>query len=87
MDHSHADTATSGPWPLGWAIAALAGGLAFLLGTAIAGAGFWAAFSVAALSFGVFGVLLGAGGVERTAPSDAHSSDAHHPAHHSDGHH
>jgi hypothetical protein len=82
MDHSQAETATQGPWPLGWAIAALAGAVAFVLASAIAGAGFWAAFSIAALSFGVFGVLLGAGGVERTAPSDSHDASVHADDHH-----
>jgi hypothetical protein len=85
MDDGHDQTAETGPWPMGWAYAALAGGMAFVLTSGIGGAGFWAALTIGAVSFGVFGVLLGAGGVERTAPPDAHHSD-HHGDHHGDHH-
>lgn len=73
MDHHASDTPETGPWPMGWAVAAAAGALAFVLCFGIGGASFMAALVIALVSFGVFGVLLGAGGVQRGAPS--HGAD------------
>lgn len=78
MDHGHFDAET-GPWPMGWGIALAAGLGAALLTSAIAGASGSAGFVIGLVSFGVFGVLLGAGGVERRAA--AHEAD-----HHDHGH-
>lgn len=73
-DHPHFDAET-GPWPLGWAVALGAGALAAGLAGGVGGAETAAALVIGALSFAVFGVLLGAGGVERSAPAagDDHS--------------
>jgi hypothetical protein len=78
MDHHPSDTPETGPWPMGWAVAAGAGALAFVLCVAIGGASFAAGLAIGLVSFGVFGVLLGAGGVERTGPSDSHEGGGDH---------
>jgi hypothetical protein len=80
-DHPHFD-AEDGPWPMGWAIALGAGGLAALCASGIAGASGAAGFVIGLMTFAVFGALLGAGGVERTA---AAGDDHGHP--HGGGHH
>lgn len=65
-DHPHFD-AENGPWPMGWAIALGAGVLAALCASAIAGASGAAGFVIGLVTFAVFGALLGAGGVQRSA--------------------
>jgi hypothetical protein len=80
MDHGHFD-AEEGPWHMGWAIALGAGVLAALTASYIGGAAGFAGFVIGLLSFGVFGVLLGAGGVERTAGAHVHDHG------HDGGHH
>ncbi len=75
LDHGFDDE--SGPWPYGWAVAICAGVIAFGLVVMIGGGTSTAGFFFGLLSFGVFGVLLGAGGVARTAPDlgdDPHAS-------------
>ncbi|MDZ7905294.1 MAG: hypothetical protein U5N55_05605 [Cypionkella sp.] len=82
MDHGHFDDET-GPWPMGWAVAAGAGVIAALLVTAIGGASAPAGFVIGLVSFGVFGALLGSGGVERGAQG---AGDTHEHGH-GGGHH
>lgn len=59
---------------MGWAVAAAFGLGAALVTSVIGGASGSAGFVIGLVSFGVFGVLLGAGGVELTAPA----AGAHH---------
>lgn len=80
-DHPHVDAET-GPWPLGWAVALLAGVLAAVLAGGVGGANSTAALVIGVVSFGVFGVLLGAGGVERTTPAAGGPDDHSHGGHH-----
>jgi len=84
-DHPHFDAET-GPWPMGWAVALGAGALAAALAGGIGGADSTAALVIGAVSFAVFGVLLGAGGVERAAPAEGgahdHAHDHGHGGHH-----
>ena len=71
MDH-HAPTE-----PLmasGWAIALIAGAIAAGL-SAVTGANLAAVLVLGVVAFGVFGVLLGKGGVELTEGDGAHSDD------------
>jgi len=71
MDH-HAPTE-----PLmasGWAYALIAGAIAAGL-TAVTGANLPAVLVLSVVAFGVFGVLLGKGGVELTEGDGAHSDD------------
>ncbi len=82
MDHGHFD-AEDGPWPMGWAIALGAGVLAALCASGIAGASGSAGFVIGLVTFAVFGALLGAGGVERTA---AAGDDHGHGHDHGGGH-
>jgi hypothetical protein len=79
-DHSHFD-AEEPPWLMGWGLALGAGLLAAVLTAYIGGASAMAGFVVGLVSFGVFGVLLGAGGVSRSAPIAANHDD------HAAGHH
>lgn len=82
-DHNHFDDET-GPWPMGWGVAAGAGVIALVLASAIGGASGSAGFVIGLVSFGVFGALLGSGGVERSA-GDAEIHDHDHG--HTGGHH
>ena len=78
MDH-HAPTE-----PLmasGWAIALIAGAIAAGL-TAVTGANLAAVLVLGVVAFGVFGVLLGKGGVELTEGDGAHHSDDQSGIHH-----
>lgn len=68
----------------GWAYALIGGAVAAGL-TAVMGAALPAVLVVGVVSFGVFGVLLGKGGVERTE-GDA-SAHPHEGGHHSGNHH
>lgn len=73
MDH-HAPTE-----PLaasGWAYALIGGAIAAGL-TALMGASLSAVVVLGVVAFGVFGVLLGKGGVEMTEGADHHSGDHH----------
>ncbi len=79
--HPHFDAET-GPWPMGWAVALGAGALAAALAGGVGGANSTAALVIGAVSFAVFGVLLGAGGVERTAPAEGDTHDHSHGGHH-----
>lgn len=55
----------------GWAIALIGGAIAAGL-TAVMGAALPAVLVLGLVSFGVFGVLLGKGGVELSGPSGGH---------------
>ena len=80
MDHSHDQAAVNGPWAGGWLVAAVAGLIAAILARALGDVGMSAAVLVGAMVFGVFGVLLGSGGVELTAVDAGHDHD--HGGHH-----
>ena len=78
MDHTEHPTAalSATGWGIALIAAAIAGGLAMLVGAQTA-----AVAVVALVSFGVFGVLLGRGGVELgTATPDDHGHN--HGDHH-----
>jgi len=81
-DHAHAEVA--GPWAGGWAVAALAGLFAAFAVRLIGEVGMSPAVLVGLVSFGVFGVLLGSGGVELMAAGEDDHGHAHDHAH---GHH
>lgn len=81
FDH-HAEV--QGPWAGGWMVAAIAGLFAAVCARAIGEVGISPSVLVGAVTFLVFGVLLGSGGVELTAAAhDRH--DGH--GHHDHGHH
>lgn len=80
MDHSHDMAPVDGPWAGGWVIAALAGLFAAWLAKMIGDVGTAPAALAAAVTFGVFGVLLGSGGVELTA-AEGHGADDKHGHH------
>ena len=79
MDDMHTHETVDGPWAGGWLVAALAGLIAATLARAFGDVGIVPAFLLAVSVFGVFGVLLGSGGVERSA---ATSGDDHGTGHH-----
>ena len=84
MSDHHDHAAVDGPWAGGWLVAVGAGLLSALIARVIGEVGMSPAVLVGLVSFGVFGVLLGSGGVER-AEFDAHSDghgDAHGHGHH-----
>ena len=83
-DHHHDHAPVDGPWAGGWLVAAGAGVLSALIARAIGDVSMTPAVLVGLVSFGVFGVLLGSGGVER-AEFNAHGgyeSGGHGHAHH-----
>lgn len=80
MSDHHDHAAVDGPWAGGWLVAAGAGLLAAVIARALGDVGMSPAFVVGLVTFGVFGVLLGSGGVER-AEFDAHG-DGHGHGHH-----
>lgn len=79
-DHHHDHAPVAGPWAGGWLVAAVAGLLAAVAARAMGEVTMTPAVIVGLVTFGVFGVLLGAGGVER-AEFDDHG-DYHGHAHH-----
>ena len=79
-DHHHEHAPVDGPWAGGWLVAAVAGLLAAFSARAIGDVSLTPAFVVGLMTFGVFGVLLGQGGVERVDGAD-------HGAGHGHGHH
>lgn len=79
MDHMQDHHKVDGPWAGGWLVAAITGLIAAGLARAIGDVGVAPAFMLGAMVFGVFGVLLGSGGVELTA---AGSGDDHASGHH-----
>ena len=79
MEHMENHHTVEGPWAGGWLVAAVAGLIAATLALAIGDVGITPAFMLGAVVFGVFGVLLGSGGVELTA---AGSGDDHASRHH-----
>ena len=83
-DHHHDHAPVAGPWAGGWLVAAVAGLLAAVAARAIGEVTMTPAVLVGLVTFGVFGVLLGSGGVER-AEFDDHGDDhvgGHGHAHH-----
>ena len=82
MSDHHAEV--QGPWAGGWLVAALAGLFAAICARAIGEVGISPSVLVGGLTFLVFGVLMGSGGVELTAP--AHGEDHGH-GHDDHGHH
>lgn len=81
MDHSHDQAPVDGPWAGGWLVAAVAGVIAATLARLLGEVGVSPAVLVGVVTFGVFGVLLGNGGVELVA-GDAHGHDDHGHGHH-----
>lgn len=80
MDHGHDHAAVDGPWAGGWLVAALAGLIAAALARMLSDVGVTPAALVGAMVFGVFGVLLGKGGVELGAVD--HGGHDHDHGHH-----
>ena len=78
MDHSHDHAAVDGPWNGGWIVALVAGVISAGLARWLGDAGTAAALTVGVVSFAVYGVLLGSGGVELTPVSDGHDDHGHH---------
>lgn len=80
-DHDHEHAAVDGPWAGGWLVAALSGLIAAALARVLSDVGVTPAALVGAVTFGVFGVLLGKGGVELGAVDHGDHD------HHDHGHH
>ena len=80
MDHHHEHEPVDGPWAGGWLVAAGAGLISAVIARAIGDVTMTPAVLVGLVSFGVFGVLLGSGGVELTL--DASHGDDHGHGHH-----
>jgi hypothetical protein len=81
MDEHHHHEPVAGPWAGGWLVALIAGLFAALVARSVAGVGASPALAVGVVSFLVFGVLMGSGGVELTlddSHGDGHGSGAHH---------
>lgn len=90
MDDYHADdhhvhAPVDGPWAGGWLVAVGAGLLTAIIARAVGDVGMSPAVLVGLVSFGVFGVLLGSGGVELTADAGGHDAMA--DGGHGHGHH
>lgn len=83
MDHAHDHAPALGLMATGWLVALLAGAVAGGLAAVIGGASLTAALIIAAVSFAVFGMLLGQGGVELNAATAGDHAD-HDP--HGDNH-
>lgn len=81
MDHSHDHETVDGPWAGGWLVAVAAGLIAAVLARWLGDAGTSAAAMVGAVVFGIYGVLLGSGGVEVTVIDGGHGG-AHDHGHH-----
>jgi hypothetical protein len=79
-DHHHEHAPVDGPWAGGWLVAVVAGLIAAFVARAIGDVSLTPAFVVGLVTFGVFGVLLGQGGVERVDGAD-------HGTGHGHGHH
>jgi len=79
-EHHHDHAPVDGPWAGGWLVAAGAGLIAAVAARSIGDVGLSPAALVGLVTFGVFGVLLGSGGVERAEFDD-------HGAGHGHGHH
>ena len=70
MDHSHDHATVDGPWAGGWIVALVAGVIAASLARWMGDFGFAPGLAIGAVSFGVYGVLLGSGGVGLSPASD-----------------
>jgi high-affinity Fe2+/Pb2+ permease len=80
MDHAHDHGSVDGPWAGGWLVAVLAGLIAAALSRWLGDVGTTAAALTGAMVFGVYGVLLGSGGVELSVSQD--HGDGHDHGHH-----
>jgi high-affinity Fe2+/Pb2+ permease len=81
MDHSHDHASVDGPWAGGWAVALVAGLFAAMIARVFGEVGLTAALLVGLVTFAVYGVLLGSGGVEVTVTEDhgaGHDGHGHH---------
>ena len=78
MDHAQDMTPVQGPWAGGWLIAALAGIFVVSMARWIGDVGTAPSALIGALTFLVHGVLLGSGGVERTAAAHDAQEAGHH---------
>jgi hypothetical protein len=82
MDHEHhTQDAVDGPWAGGWLVAACAAVFAAVLARVIGDVSITPAVALGAFVFTVFGVLLGAGGVE-LRPLGTGETDDHGHGHH-----
>lgn len=77
MDHSQDHASVDGPWAGGWGVALVAGAISIGLARWMGDVSLLPALAVGVLSFGVFGVLLGAGGVELSPIPDDQGHDDH----------
>lgn len=77
MDEHHHHEPVDGPWAGGWLVAAVAGLFAALVARGIGDVGMSPAVLVGGVTFLIFGVLLGSGGVELTAAAGHGDSHAH----------
>lgn len=76
-DHHHEHAPVAGPWAGVWLAAAGAGLLAAIVARAIGDVSMSPAVLVGLVTFGVYGVLLGKGGVERAEFDDHGESHGH----------
>ena len=81
MSDHHDHAPVDGPWAGGWLVAAGAGLLTAIVARALGDVGMSPAVLVGLVSFGVFGVLLGSGGVELNKDAGGHDEG------HGHGHH
>lgn len=79
-DHDHAPV--DGPWAGGWLVAVAAGLIAAGVARALGDVSLTPALIVGLVTFGVFGVLLGSGGVERAEFDDHGAAGGHGHGHH-----
>jgi type IV secretory pathway VirB2 component (pilin) len=86
MDHSHDHAEVDGPWAGGWAVALVVALLTLALMRGFSDVGLTAMLIVGLVVFGVFGALLGSGGVELTV-TEGHGSGGHGAGHDAHGHH
>lgn len=80
--HDHGHAPVDGPWAGGWLAAAGAGLFAAIVARVLGDVGMSPAFLVGLTTFGVFGVLLGSGGVERAEFGDHGAGGDHGHGHH-----
>ena len=81
-DHHHDHAPVDGPWAGGWLVAAAAGLLAAIVARASGDVSMSPAVVVGLVTFGVFGVLLGSGGVELAKAGQGDGGHGHGHGHH-----
>lgn len=74
MDHSHDHASVDGPWAGGWAVALVAGLIVASVARNFGDVSLTTGLLVGVLTFGVYGVLLGSGGVELTVTEGDHGA-------------